>query len=351
MVCIIKKPCFRSPGVMVFSQNEYLFGGLATKKNRDLLNFKSEWSFGLHINGNCSFLKEWPDLNTIDFIMWPNINEPFLKNVKHKIIPQTCVYFYPDPILLKNKIFDICITSHAAEHKNFDYAIELTKNILIKRPQTSIVFLSPDPRKFNKFNFFKKKSLYFDKLKKFYTPQEMNQISFVSSSEESFGVFPLASNFYWAILSLSKTSLLTSLIEGTPRCVVESILHQTMPCIMKNLKSGLNEAFSSYKFVRLDNNSDEDKIIDYLNGPASFFHEIERENFFFKKNWPEFINYLNRIKGENTFHLSDTWINHNLNNRLPGHLKTKNFQLMSAREMEEFLKNIFSNKYEKNELY
>lgn len=351
MVCILKKPNNKSPGVMVFTHNEYLFGGLKSLKNRQLLNSRENWSFGLHINGDCSFLKKWPDSSFIDFILWPNINEPFLNNVKHKVIPKTCVYFYPEPNILQNKIFDISIASHAAEHKNFDYSIDLIKKILVKRPETTVVILSLDPRKFGRVNLFKKKTRYFDQIKEFFTPKEMHQISFVSPSSESFGAFPLASNFYWAILSLSKTTLLTSLLEGTPRCVVESIIHQTMPCIMKELKSGLKNELLPYELVRLDNNLDEDKIINYLNGPIHQFNQAEREHFLFQKNWPEFINNLNKIKEKQNFDISDNWINHNLNNRLPGHLKSKSFQLMNTKEMENFLKNIFSEKYEVNELY
>ena len=76
MVCLLKQKTDSSPGIIVFSSDEWIFGVISrSKKIRTILeesNKNKEWIYGVHLQGNYSFLKQWPLTPWLDFVMCMN---------------------------------------------------------------------------------------------------------------------------------------------------------------------------------------------------------------------------------------------------------------------------------------
>lgn len=344
MPCILKTSKNDQPGVIVFTHNEYLFGGLKSASIHTLLKkYHGKWRYGVHIQGNCHFLKSWPDEPWLDFILWADPEVSFLSNVKDKIIPFTCVHFYPEGSEnCPPKKFDLCIGSRPIESKNFEYSLTLVKNVLIKRPHTSVLFIIPDDRKTNFLSFIKGKhrNRLLEKCLDYFSASQMRQISFIASSTSSFGLFPLSSELYWHLIASSRATLLTSLSEGTPRVIIESIIHQTRPIVMDKLVSGLNEVLKLAPIVKLNqDHHDVDKIILAIEHENVSFSQEERQAFLFNQNWPKLTNRLEALF-ETKF--DNDWLSHDLTNRMAGHIQKRNFQMMRPKDMKNWLSKTYS---------
>ena len=354
MVCILKKPEKNSPGIIIFTHNEYLFGGFKEPSTHKVIErMRSEWRFGVQIQGDCHFLSSWPDETWVDFILWPNLETPFLHNVRSKIIPFSCIHFYPDMTRFSgSKIFDLCVGSRPAISKNFPYALELVKKVLAIRPQSTIVFLVPDNRVHGIKAYLGKKNKdnYSDKILSYFTAAENRQISFVGASTHTFGFFPLTSELYWHLLSICRTSLLTSFQEGLARIVVESILAQVRPIIMQKLICGVPELFQMPDVVKLDNNQEDVfKIIAAIEAPLDPFTFEERSRYLLKHNWENFTSQICQLSNMNVGS-ADAWLSHDLSSRLAGHLRKKGFQFLNGDEMALWLKKTEKKEYDMEEM-
>jgi len=351
MPCLLKIPQHDQPGVIVFTHNEYLFGGLKTANAQKILQeHHGKWRFGIHIQGNCHFLKSWPDQPWLDFILWPEKEDHYLHNVKHKVLPFNCVSFYPAMENKPQKKIDICIGSRPIKSKNFEYSLQLIKEVLRKRPETTVLFLTPDDRQTTLKALLtgRNKNLLLEKCLSMFSSSEMRNISFIASSIHTFGLFPMAAELYWDLVASCRTSLLTSLSEGTPRIVVESIIYQTRPIIMNDLISGLSEINRFDSVILLNNDhQDVEKIIAAIENNSLPFSYEEQKRFSFSENWPVFKERLSEILHTA---LDDKWFNHDLTNRLAGHLQKRNFQLMDAREIKTWLQRTFSGHIDPEEL-
>lgn len=263
MPCILKQQTITSPGIITFTHNEVLWGlPHNSQRVQDFLlesHRSGKWIFGVHIQGDCSFLDSWPLAPWQSFVMWPDPKAHFLSNLPDdKFCPFTCVNFMPAYLAEINKmkrLWDICVISRASSLKRLDETLLLLREVLDLRPETKIAIIVPDPRYVGLGEqAYKKQGInedYFKIPKALFSARELKQISFISSSQESFGNFPLAGELVAEILKKSKFLFLNSYQEGVPRVIAEALMLGT-PCIISDrLKSGLNDWLTDSNSLRI----------------------------------------------------------------------------------------------------
>ena len=266
MPTIIKESTKDSPGIISFTGGEALFGlpSISTKVKHFLESETSRgsWLFGVHIQGNFTGLGIWPNESWHSFILWPNPEEPYLSNVREKVIPFSCINFLPESLATVTRTlpeYDMCVVTRAANVKNIETSIQIVKQMLQIRPQLQCVMIVPDSRVMikGKIKSDSAETFYFQHLTKMFTSKELKNISFISSSTDSFGKFPLSGTFVSNIIKNSKFLMLNSHSEGTPRVLAEALLLGT-PCIIsENLSSGINHLMNSRNSIAI---SDEPHI-------------------------------------------------------------------------------------------
>ncbi|WP_281742914.1 hypothetical protein [Polynucleobacter yangtzensis] len=263
MPCILKQPTSESPGIITFTHGEALWG--LPKRSKRVKNFLLEakrsgkWIFGIHIQGDCSYLEKWPMPEWQSFVMWPNQQAKFLHNLpSDQFCKYTCVNFLPKFLAIKPvefKEWDICVISRASSIKRIEETLLLLRALLDRRPETKIVCIVPDSRHLHLGNkSYAKQSIdksYFELPRNLFSARELKNISFISSSQDAFGNFPLADSLVADILIKSKFMMLTSHSEGVPRVIAETLLLGT-PCIVsENLSSGLNESLNKENSLKI----------------------------------------------------------------------------------------------------
>ncbi len=205
-------------------------------------------------------MKFWPKQEWESFYMWSNPKAGFLSNIdRKKIIPLTCVNFLPynNYTFKEIKIWDICIVSRPSEIKRIKETLLVIKDLFLLKKDLNIIFIVPDPRKQSLGNrTYKSQDIdrsFFELPLKIFTCQELRQISFISSSQEFFGNFPISDKLMHELISESKFVFLNSEKEGVPRIIIEA-LSKGVPCILsKNLNSGLNYLFKNNNSLFIDN--------------------------------------------------------------------------------------------------
>src|SRR3989344_3649897 len=100
MSCIIKQRTERSPGIVILTQAEALFGIARTSKRvREYLHRTTdakEWIFGVHLQGDPTRMSTWPLEKWQRFIMWPNPASAFAAQLpKENLMEFTCASFIP----------------------------------------------------------------------------------------------------------------------------------------------------------------------------------------------------------------------------------------------------------------
>ena len=103
MPVVLKNKTKNSPGIIIFTHNEILRGVPRKSSRVDKLlkssYLKNEWIFGIHIQGDCSNVYNWPYREWQNFFLWPEKNDHFLSSIpKNKICELTCVNFLSDKI-------------------------------------------------------------------------------------------------------------------------------------------------------------------------------------------------------------------------------------------------------------
>jgi hypothetical protein len=343
MPTLIKSKTQNSPGIISFTHNEALWGVPAKYPYiKKLLNDKSlnkEWIFLIHIQGDCGFLNYWPREIWHSCILWLNKNERFLERYdKDKILPYTCVNFLNefDNINLKKK-WDICIISRASSIKRIIESLEIVRRLMTSNNNLTFLFIVPDSRIVSEadstYSKNKIEKLFFDLPLKIFTSKELKNITFISSSQQAFGRFPLQDHLISSLLAQSKFLFLNSYKEGVPRVIGEALLNGT-PCIVsKNLKSGLNSVLNSSNTIFIDDDIDlaVNQILDGIANYSSFKIDLgNTRNFFsYKYNIENFkrllINQISRLDLE----VNGEWHLYDLPQRLACHGMKHNYQIMN----------------------
>jgi len=256
MPSILKERTARSPGVMTFTHNEAVRGLPANservKKFLSDSRCDNSWIFGVHIQGDCSHYYEWPLEPWQSFIMWPEPGANFLANVPDEMkIGINCINFMPTiprrPAGM-NRNVDICVISRPSSIKRIHETLLMLRGLMDTVPGFSATLISPDPRhiEFGRDCYERQeidRSL-FELPTRIFSSEEGKRISFVCSSRDAFGRFPIAVPLLNDMLQRSRFLLLPSHKEGTPRVIAEALLAGT-PCILsESLASGIKPYLS-----------------------------------------------------------------------------------------------------------
>lgn len=266
MSCVLKYPSASSPGIAIFTHNEALAWQKPAFRKVDALlttlHQKGEWIFGVHVQGDCSWLgNAWPEREWHSFFMWPDPHASFLTNVKERLYPKNCVNYMPPLVANKGeeRLWDLCVVSRPAKFKRLVESLKITKSLLDRNPKTKVVFILSDPRSLHlglkSYELQGVDQEFFNLPKKIFTANDFSRISFICSSIDHFGNFPVRRELIGHIVKQSKFLLLTSNSEGTPRVFIESLLAGT-PCIMlEELKTGIDEVLNNKNSCRISTDS------------------------------------------------------------------------------------------------
>ena len=148
----------------------------------------------------------------------------------------------------QNKIWDICIISRPSEIKRIKETILIIKKLFSLKKDLKVTFIVPDPRKLSlgekSYSVQQIDRNYFELPRLIFSTEQLKKISFISSSQDAFGNFPISDDLMHEIITKSRFVFLNSHKEGVPRVLIESF-SKGVPCILsENLKCGLNYLFN-----------------------------------------------------------------------------------------------------------
>jgi hypothetical protein len=367
MPCILKARTENSPGIITFTHNEVLFGVIArSPKVRKFLSEASAsktWIFGVHIQGDCSWLKEWPIAEWQSFVMWPDRNAKFLSNIpSQKFLDMCCINFLPDPSASTSpKAWDICIISRPTALKKIKTSMEIIKNLLLMRPSTKVIFVVPDPRKLSEgLKTYRKSALekeFYESPLRDFSAEQLKNISFLCTSQEDFGNFPIGNELMAQVIGGSKMLLLTSHQEGTPRVLAEALINSSVCVVSENLKMGLDSFLNTEnsfaipddsalaaELIRKNLDSFDRFRVDFEKAQQDF---CERFNLFKLKDW---LSNLIKHQGRP---LEGAWYLDDLNFRLAGHLRKYRGQILfNEKAFFEWMARVQDfNPYDEDQIY
>jgi glycosyltransferase involved in cell wall biosynthesis len=343
MPCLLKERTSTSPGIITFTHNEALYGVVAKSAAvRDHLVqafIQKHWIFGVHIQGDCSHLPDWPKQDWRSFIMWSNPADPFLSSVKRaEITPITCVNFLPQPSTLPiEKTWDICVVSRPSEVKRITETLQLVQRLFALKSDLSVVFVVPDPRdQALGTNAYRIQSIdrnYFELPRRLFTCKQLKQISFISSSQRSFGTFPVSDDLIADLIGRSRFLLLTSHKEGVPRVIAEAFTLGT-PCIVsKRLVSGLNKYLDDTNTIFIEDEIDPaaQQIRDAFDHYDAFKidQSAMQELFCDAHNAPKLQTFLSERISTTGATVDGQWYLEELDFRLACHGRKHNMQFMN----------------------
>ena len=293
MPALIKNRGSVSPGIITFTSSEALWGlPRLSSKVRDFLNFQSQsgrWIFGVHVQGDLSHLENWPLEDWLGFVMWPDPNAQFLSNVEpQKRLPLNCVNFMPsalDTATSRSRIWDICLISRASSIKRIDDSLGIIRLLIDKNPSLKIVSIVPDNRNFGDSADMADNE-YFDLPRKIFSSAQLKKITFLSSSTEVFGQYPLSDEFMKEIILQSKFIMLNSHAEGTPRSLAEALLLGTPVIVSENLRSGINNTLDENNSIKISDNNflASEQILHALSNYHSFLVDRKQSRQFFSES-------------------------------------------------------------------
>jgi len=149
MPCILKQRTPSSPGIVVFTSNEAVRGLPARSKSVKsyLLSTSANgsWLYGVHVQGDFS-QQQWELEEWQSFVMWPDIEAPFLGSVPaSKLVSLNCINFMPhiEPArqYLHNKSWDICIISRPSKIKRISETLHIMRKLLDARPALTFILI------------------------------------------------------------------------------------------------------------------------------------------------------------------------------------------------------------------
>lgn len=264
MPCILKEPSQDSPGIAVFTHNEALWGVAGhSRKARAFLErnaAEGKWLFGVHVQGDLTWLKQWPLQPWQSFLLWPDPKASFLANVPpQKRLDLNCINFMPRPAPRPTGMernVDICVISRPNTLKRLYESFEIIRGLMDVRPGLTATIIATDPRRMELGDRTYASQGIDRRVYEFaqtrFSSRQLMQISFLSSSEQAFGKFPIARDLVNDIILRSRFMMLTSHQEGTPRVVAEAFLCGT-PCILsRHLRSGIRDQSDTHNTLLID---------------------------------------------------------------------------------------------------
>lgn len=343
MSCILKQSTERSPGIIIFSHDEALRGVPAiserVKKFLEESLRDKKWIFGVHIQGDCSPMKQWPLTDWQRFIMWPDPTTPFAAQLpKDRLMELSCASFMPavkqGPV--PKKEFDLCIVSRPAAIKRIAETLYTLRKLLDIRPQTTILFIVPDTRDLIKgertYEEDRVDRRFFDLPMQIFSSRELKQMTFLSSSTQSFGMFPIPQSMVTELVQKSRFLMLTSHREGGPRVIGEAFIAGTPFIAPRNARWGLFEALTERNTLFLEDDVEKDaaKIATGLEYYERFSVDPEdaKNRFQADRNLPRFKQVLSDMIVSLDRPVEGAWYLDNLHMRLAGHGVKHNFQFM-----------------------
>jgi glycosyltransferase involved in cell wall biosynthesis len=347
MPCLLKLPTTNSPGIITFTHNEVLRGVPAkSKKVKEYLKKSaeaSEWIYGVHIQGDCSYLKTWPLEKWQSFVMWPDTAATILAEIPPaQLTSITCVNFIPKPESSnQKKKWDICVVSRPSEIKKITETLLIIKELLKFKQDLKVCLIVPDPRncKFGE-KAYKKQDIdrnFFELPKHIFTCAELKNISFISSSQVAFGTFPISDDLVADIIGRSKFLLLTSRREGIPRVIAEAFTLGT-PCIISiSLISGLQQYLNSQNtlFIEEDISEAAHQILKALSHYDRFNVDanLMQKNFCDVYHIPKLKAYLSERIVATGRPVDGKWCLDDLDLRLACHGQKHNSQFMNNEQL------------------
>jgi len=351
MPVLLKNKTNDSPGIVVFTHNEILRGvPRKSSKVKNLLtkaNENNEWIFGVHVQGDCSNVFNWPYNEWQNFFLWPEKNDHFLSKIpKNSISELTCVNFIPEKINLFNKIkkdIDIISVSRFSSIKKIYLTLKIFKGLLDKDPSYNFVLLALRPEK--NINFFKNKEeveylnqvdRLIDDMKK---SKKYKNLQIIDPVAKEGNLFPIPEENIYEYTARSRYHMLNSNREGVPRVLIESLYLNTKVIISNQLKFGLKKFLNSTNSFIYDEKKGTEKIIDdihkKLKEPIDYSKTfIEKEKFEENKSKKLLVNFFKNLNLKKNFYLEEinhpSWKLNNLKFRLCSHFKEISHQILKS---------------------
>lgn len=343
MPCILKAKTDKSPGIITFTNNEVMSGVFNESSVQSFLNNESKqgrWIFGVHIQGQLSWVKKWPQSPWEDFFLWPEFSELTAMGIpEEKIIPMNCIQFMPTPPENTNldKVYDLCIITRASAIKQIKEIIYILREIYDHKKNLKVSFIMPDPRKIELGDScYEKQNIErdaFELPRKLFSGNELKKITFICSSTESFGNYPLGNELVYDLLAKSRFALSYSLMEGTPRTWIEALQVGTPVMINEKVQCGLFEPLNEKNTVYLKNNVKEagQQVIQALQnyGQYSVDSKLINEKYGESFHREKLKKYLVEIIQKKGLPVEGQWYLDDLNFRLPCHGELYNGQIMN----------------------
>jgi hypothetical protein len=334
--CLLKRRTADSPGIISFTIYEALWG-VATAPDVERFLVESAdsgaWVAGVHVQGNLGWMQEWPAKKWHAFVLWPDTSSGFVATVPDGLlIALNCVNMLPDDTAgaTESRLWDVCIVSRPVAIKRAAESLRVLRALLELDPSLTTVVVAPDIRKFGGRKQPKGLVDEFYEASGLFTASELRNISFLCTSEDAFGRFPIGQTLYTEIMRRSRFMFLYSHSEGTPRVLGEALLHGT-PCIVsESLQSGINQHLTSANTLRV---SDEPavaaaQIADALAEYDSYTVDVEaaRQTFGASANVPRFQGHLRDLLAGRGLPDDGEWYLGDLHLRLACHGQKYNSQ-------------------------
>jgi len=344
MPCILKQRTKDSPGIVTFTNNEAIHGPPRnSRKVKDFLLRSSragEWVYGVHIQGNCGYVKRWPIEEWESFFLWTQPDDSYLNSVPaEKKISLNCINFMPElhPPVPARKIYDICILSRPCPGKRIYPTLQILRELMNLKPDLKVTIMAPDPRdiRFGEKTYEAQKidRRFFDVPLDWFSSNELKNMNFICSSTTAFGRFPLASELMYDQVSKSKFTLSNSHYEGVPRAYAEAHM-LGIPCIVsKNLSCGMSAGLNPKNtlFTDDDPKTAAKQILDALEHYDRFQVDDEkaRQDYAETYHFEPLKKALSGVLGRAGRPVAGTWYLDELANRLPCHGKRHNYQFLN----------------------
>jgi hypothetical protein len=347
MPCLLKERTSTSPGIMTFTHNEVLWGVVAQspRVKRFLVDSTRDasWLFGIHIQGHLN-MPAWPLEPWQSFFLWPDVSAPFLSNVpKSQRLGMNCINFMPDipprPQTIERNV-DILVISRASTIKRIHETLLILRGLMDAVRDFRATVIVPDMRQFELgedcYQIQGIDRRFFEMPRRLFSSQELKRLSFIASSQQSFGWFPLSDSVLIDMLHRSKFVLLTSHQEGTPRVLAEALLAD-VPCIVSNkLESGISGHLDEHNSLKIDDciatavAQIESGLRDY--DRFSIDRQAVREAFSSNLHTPRLLSTLSDRIAALDKPVVGRWFLEDLHLRLAGHGRKYAFQFMKQEQ-------------------